>query len=408
MYMLRPSVVRIAAAIMATALAGAPANAQQRDPYPATLHHGTGLIHIPVAWVSSRSADVWLQSSAKTIPWAADKDAHSLASYVNTNLSLETHWAGRFSVGASYYSQNPDWGLFGQAMIVRDEDVPFLPALAIGVRNIGNCKTQDRFFVGCDVVLRPDGTYERVSGEQYKEFNTRPSFYGVMTKEAATGPLLGSLPGSASFTVGYGTGVFSDDGDLGDRYNKSGTLVEGLFLGGRLVTHPSLNTSLMLVAENDGWDWNVGAVYDWRGITLGAYATEIEAGTKRDPNAFNVYNYTKFNVSLGYSGNIVDISRGVLLRSRITALTREEQRLRFEIANRERRIGVLEVALRRAQAGELASIEARRKQIESEVSAEREAIRQANERLRQIEQQQRGNPPTPVPPSNPPTTPPAR
>lgn len=406
MYTLRPSVVGIAAAIMATVLAAAPASAQQRDPYPATLHHGTGLVTIPVAWVSSRSADVWLQSSAKTIPWAADKSQHNIYSYVNTNLSLETHWAGRFSLGASYYSQNPEWGLFGQALLLRDEDVPFLPAVAVGFRNLGNCKSQDRLFVGCDVVLQADGTYERITPEFYKDFNTRPSVYGVLTKEMATGPMLGTLPGSASFTLGYGSGVFSDDGGRGKAYNKSGTIVEGLFLGGRLVTHPSLNTSLMFVAENDGWDWNLGAVYDWRGITLGAYATEIEAGTKRDPAGLNVYNYTKFNVALGYSGNIVDISRGVLLRSRITALTREEQRLRYEIANRERRIGVLEVALRRAQAGELASIEARRKQIEAEVSAEREAIRQANERLRQIEQQQRN--PTPVPPSNPPTTPPAR
>ena len=404
MYTCRPSVVRIAAAMMVTALVAAPASAQQRDPYPATLHHGTGLVTIPVAWVSSRSADVWLQSSAKTIPWAPDKEKHNLSSYVNTNLSIETHWAGRFSLGASYYSQNPEWGLFGQAVVLRDEDAAFLPAFAIGVRNVGNCKSQDRFFAGCDVVLQADGTYENVTPEFYENFNTRPTFYGVATKEFSTGAMIGALPGSASLSLGYGNGTFQDDGGRGELYNKSGTIVEGLFLGGRLVTHPSVNTSLMFVAENDGWDWNAGVVYDWRGITLGAYASEIEMFSTERENS-TVYNYTKFNVSLGYSGNIIDISRGVLLRSRITALTREEQRLRYEIANRERRIGVLEVALRRAQAGELASIEARRKQIESEVSAEREAIRQANERLRQIEQQQRGNPPSPTPP---PTTPPAR
>ena len=94
----------------------------------------------------------------------------------------------------------------------------------------------------------------------------------------------------------------------------------------------------------------------------------------------------------------------MLLRTRITALAREEQRLRFEISNRERRIRVLEVALRRAQAGELADIEKRRRELESEVSAEREAIRQANERLRQIEQGQRNPPPPPS--QNPPPRPP--
>ena len=42
---------------------------------------------------------------------------------------------------------------------------------------------------------------------------------------------------------------------------------------------------------------------------------------------------------------------------------------------------VLEVALRRAQAGELADIERRRRELEAEVSAEREAIRTAREAL---------------------------
>ena len=132
--------------------------------------------------------------------------------------------------------------------------------------------------------------------------------------------------------------------------------------------------------------------------------TELEEGGERDPRTL-IYNYRKWNASLGYSGNIIDISRGVILRTRITALAREEQRLRYEIANRERRIRVLEVALRRAQAGELADIERRRRELEAEVSAEREAIRQANERLKQIEQGQRNPPPSPPPSQNPPRPP---
>lgn len=403
---LRPSVVRITG-VLAAILIAKTGHAQQRDIYPATLYHGTGLVTIPVAWVSPTSADVWLQSAGKTIPWAANKSAHNFASYVNTNLSMETHWAGRFTIGGSYYSQNPEWGIFGQALLLRDSDVPILPALAVGVRNVGNCKTEDRFFAGCDVRLNEDGTYERVSPDFYRDFNTRASLYGVATKEFAMGALMGTLPGSASLSVGYGNGVFRDDGGRGDAYNDKGTIAKGLFLGGRMVTHPTLNTTLHLLAENDGWDWNAGIVGDWRGLTLGVYGTELEEGTTRDPRTL-IYNYMKWNVSLGYSGNIVDISRGVILRSRITALAREEQRLRYEIANRERRIRVLEVALRKAQAGELASIEARRKQLESEVSAEREAIRQANERLKQIEQGQRGGqqpPPTPAPQPNPPRPP---
>ena len=399
---LRPRVVRSFTILAAIGFA-LPVGAQSREPYPATLYHGSGLITIPVGWVAPRNADVVLQAAGKTIPWAIDKSAHNFASYVNTNLSGEAHFMGRFSVGASYYSQNPDWGIFGQVLVLRDGAVPYLPGLAIGVRNLGNCKTQDRFFAGCDVQLDSSGEYQRVSGDLYKKFNTRGTLYGVMTKEVGTGSLIGRVPGSASFTVGWGNGVFSDDGDVGDAYNSHGTIAKGLFGGIRLATHPTLNTSLNFLVENDGWDWNAGVQGDWRGITLGLYGTELEQSSKRDPRTL-IYNYKKLNVGLGYSGNIIDISRGVLLRTRITALAREEQRLRFEIANRERRIRVLEVALRRAQAGELADIEKRRRELESEVSAEREAIRQANERLRQIEQGQRNPPPPPS--QNPPPRPP--
>jgi hypothetical protein len=401
---LRQSVVRTITTLAAVGLA-VPAGAQSREPYPATLYHGSGLITIPVAWVSPRNADVVLNAAGKTIPWAIDEDAHNFASYVNTNLSGEVHLMGRFTVGASYYSQNPDWGLFGQVLVLRDGDVPFLPGLAIGVRNVGNCKTQDRFFAGCDVKLdSATGEYERVEGDLYRGFNTRGTLYGVLTKEVGTGAMIGRIPGSASFSLGWGNGVFSEEGELGDAYNDKGTIAKGLFGGVRLATHPSLNTSLNFLVENDGWDWNTGVQGDWRGVTLGLYLTELEEGGERDPRTL-IYNYRKWNASLGYSGNIIDISRGVILRTRITALAREEQRLRYEIANRERRIRVLEVALRRAQAGELADIERRRRELEAEVSAEREAIRQANERLKQIEQGQRNPPPSPPPSQNPPRPP---
>ena len=406
---LRQSVVRRFIVFAAVGLAAgglaAPAGAQSRDPYPATLYHGSGLITIPVAWVSPRNGDIVVQAAGKTIPWAIDKSAHNFASYVNTNLSAEVHFMGRFTTGASYYSQNPDWGLFGQVMLMRDGDVPFLPSLAIGVRNLGNCETQDRFFAGCDVQLDSSGQYDHVEGNIYKGFKTRGTLYGVLTKEIGTRAFIGNLPGNASFTLGWGNGVFSERGNLGDAYSSHGTLAKGLFAGARLVTHPSLNSTLNFLVENDAFDWNAGVQYDWRGLTVGVYGTELEQSSERDPRTL-IYNYKKWNVGLGYSGNVIDISRGVILRTRITALAREEQRLRYEIANRERRIQVLEVALRRAQAGELADIEKRRRELEAEVSAEREAIRQANERLRQIEQGQRPPQTSPPPSQNPPPRPP--
>jgi hypothetical protein len=120
---------------------------------------------------------------------------------------------------------------------------------------------------------------------------------------------------------------------------------------------------------------------------VGLYGTELEAGGREGAEeGFNVYNYTKFNVALGYTGNIRDVSHGVVLRSRITELTREQRRLRTEIASRERRIKRLEGQLAGAREGELARLESRRQQLELDVQAEREAIKRATDRLKELEQ----------------------
>ena len=388
-----------ASLLLASALSAQDAPAVQRPPYPATLQFGTGLINIPVAWVSPRNADMWLNTSGKTIEHYPDEDAMNWATKWNTNIAIDTHWLGRFSVGAAAYSQNPEWGFFGQVMLLREEQFQgFVPSIAVGFRNLGPYDHSDRLLIAHDIQLDPDSlTYEEGVSPVFNDLKSAPSFYAVATKEFGN-----PLSTSGSFSLGWGTGFFRDDGGLGDRYNSKGTLVEGLFLGGRVSFHPTLNTTLTGMVENDAWDWNLGALFDWRGITAGLYVTELEEGS-RDPakcDLCRVYNYRKWNVSLGYSGNLIDISRGVILRTRVTELTREQYRLRAEIANREKRIRSLEVALRRAQAGELADIARRREELERQIQEERDAIRRAEERLQNVER--RPPPSTPPASSSPP------
>lgn len=399
----------VAAATTAVA-SGAPtmrAAAQQVERYAQTLQFGTGYINVPAAWVSGRTADSWLTVSAKDLPSFTDRTRHSLASRLNTNLALDTHWAGRISLGVSLYSQNPEWGAFGQALLVRDGDLGFLPAIAVGARNVGRYDHEDRHLIGHDVALDSTGQYDEIVVERYGSFETSPTLYAVATKEVPLSDYSAGGRTSLSLSVGYGNGLFREDGGLGDQYNNSGTIARGLFLAGRIITHPSANTSLTLLAENDGWDWNAGIVAEWRGLTLGVYGTELEAG-RRDgfEEGFNVYNYAKFNFALGYAGNLRDITRGVVLRSHITELTRERQRLRTEIASRERRIRRLEGELADAQQGEIARLERRRIELESQVQAEREAIRRAAERLRELEQGRTVPTRLPEPPrATPPSTP---
>ena len=395
---MRPGVATFTGALAAMLLIAPHVHAQQTlDPYGMTLHHGTGLINIPVAWVSPRSADAWLNTSAKHITSFPGQN-QSLPGRLNTNIAIETHWLGRFSVGAAAYSQNPEWGFFGSALLLRDGQFGFLPGVAVGVRNLGKYDHEDRFLLGHDIRLQSDDSYGEVVPATYEGFKTSPTFYAVATKDLMMVNEYGRLPTSRlSLSVGWGNGLFSDDGDLGENYNESGTIAKGLFLGGRYVMTPTLNSTLSLLAENDAWDWNAGLLFDWRGIQVGAYATELEEGG-RGSTGFNTYNYTKWNASIGYAGNILDISRGQLLRTRITELQREQQRLRLEITRRERRIRGLEIVLGQAQQGELADIDRRRQELETSVQQEREAIRRAEERLRQIQSGQQPPPPAPVTP----------
>jgi hypothetical protein len=370
------------------------------EPYAQTLQFGAGYINTPAAWVSRRTLDSWLTLSAKDLPSFGDPSKNSMASRLNSNFALDTHWGGRISIGASLYSQNPEWGMFGQALLLRDGDLGFLPALAIGARNVGKYKHEDRFLIGHDVALDSSGTYDEIVAARYENFKTSPTLYAVMTKDIPLSDYSAGGRTSMSISVGYGDGLFRDDGGLGDQYNNSGTIAKGLFLGSRFVVHPSASTAVTVLAENDGWDWNAGVVGEWRGFTVGLYGTELEAGARNGAEeGFNVYNYTKFNIAVGYTGNIRDVSHGVVLRSRITELTREQRRLRTEIASRERRIRRLEGQLADARQGELARLESRRQQLEADVQAEREAIRRATERLKALEQS--GGKPAPVKPPTP-------
>lgn len=382
MRMLRSGAVPIAITLGAILLAQRPLPAQQQDLYPATLQFGTGLIDIPVAWVSPSSGDIWVQTSAKRIPYGSGDATLNLASTWNTNLAIDTHWAQRFSLGVSLYSQNPEVALFGQALLVREQAGKGWPSLAVGFRNLGTLKHEDRFLIGHDVSFSSDGSTKEQVAPHARKFQTAPSIYGAATKSFMVGG-----NGSASFTLGFGSGLFYDDGDLGDAYNDKGQIARGLFLGGRYAVHPTENTRIDLLAENNGWDWNAGVVASWRGISLGVYATELEEGSKSPSKGplYNVYNYTKVNVSLGYSANVFDIARGVVLRTRVGELEREQARLRAELQSRERRVAELEGELRVAQAGELAQVAKQRQELEAQIQAEREAIKRAEERLKALQ-----------------------
>ena len=349
--------------------------------YPATLDFGTGLVEVPVAWISPNSSDFWISYGAMHMN--APPSGVGTPSHWNGNVAIDTHWLQRFDVGVSVYSNNPEWGFFGQLLAVRDgQFASFMPAIAIGARNIGPYPHEERLLIGTDIVVDSAGQTHEQTPPYFKKFNTAPTFYGVATKSIAINTHLLS---SVSLTVGGGNGLFSNNGGLGAAYDRSGTVARGLFFGARTVTHPSPNTTISLVGENDGWDWNAGVLGGWRGLSAGIYVLELDKGSTVSPASLNLYNYRKWTIALGYSGNLHDVVNGHVLRTQITQLEREQQALRTEVSHRERFITQLQTRLAQLQQSEFGDVAKQRQQLEQELQQERDAIQRANERLKQLQ-----------------------
>lgn len=356
-----------------------------RDPYTSTLFFGAGLINDPVAWVSPTSGDVFVTFGGIRTPSVAHPSG-DLFDYWNDNFSIETHWLHRFSVGASLYNNNGAWGAFGQVLLVRDgQFASFLPAIAIGARNVGPFDHEDRFLLGQDITVDSAGHVRGFTPAAYTGFHTAPTLYAVATKEV----LLEDEPlsiSSVSFTLGGGDGLFSDDGGLGPLYDKNGTVIRGLFFGARAVAHPLANTTVTFIVENDAWDWNAGVVGNWRGVSLGIYGIELQDGSTPNPfDGFLVYNYMKLAVTIGYTGNLRALVHGQVLRTNMADLERERHRLEHEIARSQARIDRLQATLASLEQSDLGDVARQRQALEQQMRDEQEAIRRATERLQQLE-----------------------
>lgn len=372
-----------------------PRVAKAQETYPQTLYWGAGLIDIPVAWVSPVTGDFAVNFSGKTFHGAKASPGFSVLDGLNTNGSISFSFFGRLEAGASLYSDNPEWGLFAQGLLLNEEDyrpkeglVRWIPSVAVGMRNIGPYKHIDRFTQGYN--LFPGS--EANPGKQHEadllhqNFDDNNTIYGVATKSF---PLSELNPGwgktMLSFTVGYGNKLFKDDGGIGAAYASNSW--NGAFGGVKADFFPSAHSTVSLMAENNSWDYNVGVAYEWRGLRAGAYWTEI--GSSRADTlsaASKLYGYSKFSFTLGWQNNVLALLRGHALERRVAELERQRLLLTTEIGARQQRIASLEQEINRYQAQNLLDLEQRRSQAEQELRSEREALQKLEERLKKLEQ----------------------
>ena len=412
---------RVSAALAAaTLLSGVAQRADAQQTFPQTIYWGSGLVDIPTAWVSPLPGDFAINYSGKRFNADPNSEKINYNNRLNSQLTFSISGWNFLEAGWAAYSANPEWGFFGKALLINQQAmrakggaIGWVPGVAVGMRNIGPYKHIDRFGVGYNL-LPPgaDPNQKHVADTLHQNFNTANTVYGVATESFA---LTDIRPNWAdidlSFSVGYGNGLFSDDGGLGAAYSKHST--GGLFYGGKLDFNPTANLGLSLMAENNAWDYNVGGNLNYRGIRAGVYMTELgggSAGTDTASNPTNaqraarIYNYSKFVFTLGWQSNLFALLKGDFLQNRAAELERARQGLLAEIQRRQQRIAALELEINRYEAQNLLELEQRRAQAEAELRAEREALQRLEERLRRVESQS-GVPPTPTPaptPSNPP------
>jgi hypothetical protein len=411
---MRMTRLSIAAALTAFALAAAqPARAQHT--FPQTLYWGSGLVDIPTAWVSPLPGDFAINYSAKR--FSADPTAAKInySNRVNSQLTFSISGWGLLELGYAAYSSNPEWGFFGKGLLINQENlrpkgglIAWMPSVAVGMRNVGPYEHIDRFGIGYQLLPptagEPDA--QHVVDTLHQNFSTANTVYGVATESFALSDIrAGWADVGVSLSVGYGNGLFSDDGGLGEAY--SGHSTGGLFYGGKVDFNATPNLGISLMAENNAWDYNLGGALDYRGIRAGVYVTDLggsgEASTDTTSNPTNaqrasrIYNYSKVAFTLGWQSNIFALLKGDFLQNRAAELERQRTALLEEIQRRQQRIAALELEINRYEAQNLLELEQRRAQAEAELRAEREALQRLEDRLRRIEGQ-----------NNPPPTPPQR
>jgi len=383
----------------------APVTTQAQGNYPQSLYWGAGLIDIPVAWVSPLSGDFAIGYSGKQFKKNPNATKIDYNDALNSQLTLSVSFLGRVEAGYAAFSSNPEWGLFARGLLLRQEDFAakggwagmLIPSIAVGVRNVGPYKNIDRFGIGYQLFPpccgNPDARHETDS--MHTGFNTANTFYGVVTKDLSLAEIRPNWPDvSFGVSVGYGNGLFNDNGGVGTAYSSHDR--GGLFYGLKTDFTPTQNLTLSLMFEDNSWDYNVGGSLNYRGIRAGFYLTELGAGSQSGSSdtAF-VYKYSKMAFTIGWQSNIFALLRGDFLQSRAAELERQRQGLIAEINKRQQRIAELELEINRYEAQNLLDLEQRRVQAEQQLNEERAALKRLEDRLKRIEVQ---TPPAPAKP----------
>lgn len=350
----------------------APAVAQaQRPQYAPTLFWESGLIDIPAAWIAPLNGDLAINVSRigfDSVGLSTVKRGPEL------NLSVATALFRRVELGVSVFSSSLDAAAFAKGLVWDQLDgehltgiVHWLPSFAVGVRNLSSISRLDRWARSGN--LPPNAK------------STIGSVYGVLTRTQVLARGENNRPTvQLGATVGYGTGLFREDGGLGYGYSHNKT--NGIFGGGKLDFRTSRFSVLSLMAETNAWDFNIGALWEFSGLRFGVNMTELGAG-KAQATPYYPVGYQKFNVQVGWQGNVVGLLRGNRLEQQAAETERRTQELQKEMRAIEGRIAGLEARRQSIEGKSASEAAAEREALERLLREEREALQRVRDRLQQ-------------------------
>ena len=344
-----------------------PAHAQ-RPTFTPTLYWESGLIDTPTAWASPLGSDLAINATRVQLDSTVRHGTATSTGDQSYNFSMMVSLWGRAEAGLSIFTSGLKGGLFAKGLLWDQMDgafrkgiVHWMPSVAVGIRNIGNEKGLNRW-------AEPGNA----------GFQTSPTLYVVATRTMVLGNAVEPgtrAPAQLTLNLGAGNGLFSSDGGLDTVYAKHKT--GGMFAGAKLDLATSRFSNLALIVENNAWDLNLGAVYEWRGLRLGAYLLEADAGRPRKTS----WTYQKAAFTVGWQTNLLALVRGNKMEERVTQMERERDQLVRDIRAGEARVQALETQLRNVEGATEADRRAQRELLEQKLREEQEALKRLQERL---------------------------
>ena len=94
----------------------------QQD-FPQSLYWGSGLIDIPVAWVSPLTGDFAVSYSGKRFTADPVTTKLNYNDRLNSQFTLSAAVLGRLEGGVAFFSSNPEYGFFVRGVLVTEQDL---------------------------------------------------------------------------------------------------------------------------------------------------------------------------------------------------------------------------------------------------------------------------------------------